>query len=276
MHHAITSHCNEYPPCEWEQIQNQLNEDSTHELWAEMTENYCAMLAKHGKAFGDYLANDPITTRTADDFVIDPCGKVACLVEDYYGIREWLRERMIPIREEDDEYEEEEDDATAESTIPTSLHSASPSAITTSATESSITGSDITASSSLPSFPSTNLAVKSASISSALTIANPDLANMPYYRAAPSLSLNYPPNTTLTASPVEGTTSLPPINLPANPELVQKPNDRAAPSSPLLPATNDSNPAPTDRLISPAPIKYHRRSRRRRLAFFLRKFFCSA
>lgn len=104
-----------------------------------MTENYHGMLEKYGRAFGDYLAKDPITTRTADDFIIDDCGLVAHAVEKHYYIKEWLKDSQRTIREEDDEYEEESTSITA---LPTTHSEPSDTGANTTALSTSSSSTD--------------------------------------------------------------------------------------------------------------------------------------
>ena len=51
----------------WEYIQEQLGEDSQHELWFEVSASYDAMLAREVAKFQGYRASDPFDGGTTDD-----------------------------------------------------------------------------------------------------------------------------------------------------------------------------------------------------------------
>ncbi len=65
-----------YPPAHWEYIQEQLCEDTSSDFWAGMTLEYHAMLEKAAQSFSEHLAFDSQTTKTSEDFCLDPtnCG----------------------------------------------------------------------------------------------------------------------------------------------------------------------------------------------------------
>jgi len=65
-----------YPPAHWEYIQEQRGDDSTSDFWAGMTIDYHAMLEKAAQSFSEHLAFDHQTTKTSEDFCLDPtnCG----------------------------------------------------------------------------------------------------------------------------------------------------------------------------------------------------------
>ena len=105
----ILSFCEQYPPLEWETIQEKRGEDSQSELWAEMTEGYYAMLTKAGESFSDYVLGPGIYDRTADDFSIDADYGAVDAVSKWSSLKWALLERTEDLEKiyEDEEPEEE-------------------------------------------------------------------------------------------------------------------------------------------------------------------------
>lgn len=109
---AVYQKADNYPPTEWEYVQEQLGEDSQSDLWEDMTLDYYAMIGFAKQAFDVNLARDKQTTQTSDDF--------ACIYPDKYGKgtgetwadakleRQARTEHLENIAEEEEEEEPEE------------------------------------------------------------------------------------------------------------------------------------------------------------------------
>ena len=109
MSPPILSFCEQYPPLEWESIQEKRGEDSQSELWAEMTEGYYAMLTKAGESFSDYVLGPGILGLTADDFSIDADGGATGAVEKWSSLKWALFERTEHLEKIYEEEEPEEE-----------------------------------------------------------------------------------------------------------------------------------------------------------------------
>ena len=103
----IVSYSHKYPPTSWSSIQDRLFGASGSDLWHEVTVNYHRMLVKAGDAYVQFLENDPVTTRTGEDFRIDPTGFGRSLVDAHYDKKNLVMDNALEIIEEEDEIPEE-------------------------------------------------------------------------------------------------------------------------------------------------------------------------
>lgn len=78
---VLISYCSQFPPEEWEKIQDLHGEDSEHELWGEMTERYHDQLTIASEKFAHWLATDPNTQAVAEDFCLDPTNYATATID---------------------------------------------------------------------------------------------------------------------------------------------------------------------------------------------------
>lgn len=105
---AILCYSDFYPPTQWEKIQELLGEDSDHDLWHGMTLDYQNMLLKASTDFQEHLEFDHQTTKTSEDFCLDPTNCGPDTLEMWRSHKLTVMERIENLYEIAEEEEPEE------------------------------------------------------------------------------------------------------------------------------------------------------------------------
>lgn len=108
MDDPIVCYTTFYPPAHWEHIQEQRCEDSSSDFWAGMTLDYHAMLEEAARSFTEHLAFDHQTTKTSEDFCLDPTNCGPATMEMWRTLKERALERSGNLHSIAEEEEPEE------------------------------------------------------------------------------------------------------------------------------------------------------------------------
>jgi len=104
----IVCYADFYPPACWDYIQEQRGEDSTSDFWAGMTLDYHAMIEKATKSFHEHLEFDHQTTKTGEDFCLNPTDSGPINLDMWRTLKERVLERSETLHSIAEEEEPEE------------------------------------------------------------------------------------------------------------------------------------------------------------------------